>query len=163
MRSATNPEEDDFGGVFQDLCQRVGLRLLGRVGWSGEWGERKKNKQQIREMEQARSISEAECYPFILSPQLWFTWRIPTAFVQMADSLKRLLVSFSGNWFLFCVAHAAGHTHTHTVEGSLVRQKAAGSGVTVTKQQRNDVCHSVFQREICGFKTEKQEAWKSLF
>lgn len=69
MTSVTNPEEDDFGGVFQDLRQRVGLRLLGRVGW---WRtrEREKNKQQIREMEQARSISEAECYPFISSPQL---------------------------------------------------------------------------------------------
>lgn len=43
--------------------------LEGSAGRANE-REREKNKQQIREMEQARSISEAECYPFISSPQL---------------------------------------------------------------------------------------------
>lgn len=29
----TYPEQDHFGRVFQDLCKRVGLRLLGSVRW----------------------------------------------------------------------------------------------------------------------------------
>lgn len=47
MTSVTNPEEDDFGGVFQDLRQWVGLRLLGRVGWSGERERERKTSSRL--------------------------------------------------------------------------------------------------------------------
>lgn len=124
----------------------------------GRMREREKNKQQIREMKQARSISEAECYPFILSPQLWWTWRIPT----VCPNGWRI-EAFAGFFFwelVFILCCARGWTHTQW------KGHSWGRRLLVAEEQwlssRGMVCVTVFQREICGFETEKQEAWKSL-